>query len=91
MQTLQVRQKWFKPRREIRVGDVVIVKDGELTRNKWPLAKEVETWPSEDGIVRKVKLLIADGALNHNGKRLRPSTYLNRPVQKLVVLLPAES
>ena len=69
----------------------MIVKDGELARNKWPLAKVVQTIPSDDSHVRKVKLLMADGALDHKGKRLRPPSYLDRPIHKLVVLLPAEN
>lgn len=87
---LQERQKWVNPKRDLRVGDVVIVKDGDLTRNKWPLAKVVQTLPSEDNHVRKFKLLMADGALDHRGKRLHPPSYLDRPIHKLVLLLPAE-
>ena len=90
LHTLQERHKWVNPKRDLGVGDVVIVKDGNAPRNRWPLARVVETLPSEDGRVRKVKLLMADGALDHRGKRVHPPTYLYRPVQKLVVLLPTK-
>ena len=47
-------------------------------------------YPSEDGLVRKVKLLMADGNLDEHGKRQGPPSYLNRPIHKLVLLLTAD-
>ena len=38
-------------------------------------------------LVRKVKLLVADSSLDRCGKRSKPPVYLDRPVQKLVILL----
>ena len=72
-------------------GDIVISKEGEEPRNKWPLAKIVKVYPSEDGRVRKVRIMKSDGDLNSHGKRRRPPTYLDRPIHKLVLLLPYES
>lgn len=42
------------------VGDVVIVKDDNLPRNRWQLARVVQTYASDDGLVRKVKVVVAD-------------------------------
>jgi len=50
----------------------------------------VQIYPSEDGFVRKVKLLMADGDLDDCGKRQIPPSYLDRPIHKLVLLLPAD-
>ena len=61
------------------VGDVVISKENEGARNKWPLGRKVQIYPSEDGFVRKVKLLMADGDLDDCGKRQSPPSYLDRP------------
>lgn len=91
LQSLQQRQRWTKPRRETRVGDVVIVKDDDQPRNKWQLARVVETFPSADGHVRKVKIAVADRALDRSGKQVRPTKFLERPVQKLVLLQEAET
>lgn len=60
LQSLQPRQKWVKPRRNMTVGDVVIVKDDNLPRNRWQLARVVQTYASDDGLVRKVKVVVAD-------------------------------
>ena len=62
---LQVKQKWVQPKRNLAVGDIVISKESESTRNKWPLGKVVPVYPSDDGYVRKVRL--ADGNLDDSG------------------------
>lgn len=85
--TLQVRQKWTKEETEIQIGDVVLVKDENLARNSWPLARVVEVFPSQDQRVRKVKLAMGDAALDARGRRKRDVTYLERPIHKLVVLV----
>lgn len=87
LQSLQVRQKWMRSRKNLKVGDVVIVKDIDMPRNRWKLARIVETYPENDGLVRKVKIALADSTLDDQGRRKRPISYLDRPVQKLVLLL----
>ena len=46
---LQVQKKWVRPERNLMVGVVVISKEIHGTCNQWPLARVVETYPSEDG------------------------------------------
>ena len=72
------------------IGDIVILKENDLPRNRWPLAKVSKVYPSEDGLVRKVQILRSDQNLDSQGKRKRPTTYLDRPVHKLVLLLSQE-
>ena len=89
--SLQQRQKWTKPRRNMCVGDIVIIKgDDDVPRIKWQLARVAETYESADGYVRKVKVAVADCSIDNHGKRTKPVKFLDRPVQKLV-LLQAES
>ncbi|XP_071477128.1 uncharacterized protein [Diadema antillarum] len=90
LQQLQNRQKWVSPSRQLAVGDVVIAKENDDARGRWPLARVIEVYPSKDGLIRKVKVLMADGLLDNEGKRQRPPSELERPVHKLVLLLPAE-
>ena len=90
LQSLQSRDKWVHPKRNLSVGDIVISKEDEGSRNQWPLARVVEVYVSEDGCVRKVKIMKADGELDNQGKRQKPPTFLDRPIHKLVLLLPAE-
>lgn len=47
----------------------------------------VQVHPSEDGRIRKVKIMMADGTLDDKGKRRKSPSLLDRPVHKLVLLL----
>lgn len=87
---LQERQKWHKIHRNAKVNDIVIVKDENLPRNEWKLAKVTEVYPSEDGHVRKLRVLMSDSALDKSGKRVMKPTYLERPIHKTVTLIEAE-
>ena len=90
LQNLQTRQKWTRPRRDAKIGDIVIVKDENLPRNQWSLARISEVIPSTDGLIRKVKLVKGDSELDDRGKRIGPVHELERPIHKLVLLLPRE-
>ena len=46
LHSLQERSKWTKPRRNMQVGDVVIVTDDNKARNRWSLARVIETYPT---------------------------------------------
>lgn len=48
---ISLRQRWHAPRRNVQVGDVVIVKDDNVPRNDWKLARIVETSTDDDGLV----------------------------------------
>ncbi|XP_073766183.1 uncharacterized protein isoform X2 [Danio rerio] len=87
---LQQRQKWNKNRRNVKVNDIVILKDDVSPRNKWKLAKVVDVYQGKDGKVRQVKLLMSDSSLDGKGKRLSKPSYLERPIQKVVILLEAD-
>ncbi|XP_071491991.1 uncharacterized protein [Diadema antillarum] len=87
---LQARQKWVQPKRDIRVGDVVIIKEADEARRCWPLGRVEEVFAGKDGHVRKVRLLMATKMLDTEGMRHHRPSFLERPIQKLVVLVPAE-
>ena len=72
---IALRTKWHEPRRNVCVGDVVLVKDATLPRMQWPLARVMEAKPDGDGLVRRVKI------------KTRTSDALERSVHKLVLLL----
>lgn len=88
---ISLRQRWLTPRRNIEVGDVVIVKEDNVPRNEWKLARIVETSEDDDGLVRKVKLQMGQSNLGRKGERLKQPSILERPVQKLVVLVESKS
>ncbi|XP_022096554.1 uncharacterized protein LOC110982458 [Acanthaster planci] len=77
LQSLQPRQKWTQTTPDLSEGDVVILRQKELPRNRWPLARVTKTYPSDDSRVRKVDIVICvDGTRR---------TYL-RPISELVLL-----
>ncbi|XP_068697432.1 uncharacterized protein [Montipora foliosa] len=53
--SLQERQRWTQPRRDLRVGDVVMVKDTNVSRSQWQLARVATVYPSADGYVARFK------------------------------------
>ena len=90
LQNLQVRNKWQTPKRNIQVGDVVILKEETKARNQWRLARVVETTLEQDGLVRKAKIAMSDPSLDSKGKRTNPVTFLERPIHKLILLHETE-
>ena len=90
LHTLQTRQRWVKPQRNLAVGDIVVVKDDHLPRNEWKLARVEQTLPSDDGFVRKVVLAMGTRLLDNHGRRKQDVQHLERPVHKLVLILPQD-
>ena len=90
LQSLNNRQKWSKPRRNVRVGDVVLLRDDEVPRLEWPLAIVTDAQEGDDGLVRRVKLKVGTKKVDVNKHCKHKPTVLERPVQKLAVLLEAE-
>ena len=74
---LQLRQKWVKPKRNLAVGDVVLISTEASHRNSWPLGRIVETFPDKRGFVRRVRV------------RTKSAVY-GRPVDKLCLLVLGE-
>jgi len=67
---LQERQKWLKQRRNFKVGDLVIMKDANLSRGQWPKALVQETFPDSDGVVRQVLVKSARGVFRRDIRKL---------------------
>lgn len=51
---LQSRRKWKSKTRNVKVDDVVLLKDPAEHRNNWPTGIIERVFPSDDGLVRKV-------------------------------------
>ena len=87
------RKKWNTLRRNLEVGDLVLLADESFPRGKWPLGRVVEVMPSRDGLVRTVRVktscTVATRAKRQRKGEL-PSgesmTVLTRPVTKLCFL-----
>lgn len=66
----QARTKWKVARRNLKVGDVVVVQDKTMPRGQWLLGRIFETHTDKDGLVRQV------GVMTKKGKQLRPISRL---------------
>ncbi|XP_030580177.1 uncharacterized protein LOC115776592 [Archocentrus centrarchus] len=82
LSTLQSRRKWIQGKPNIKVGDVVLLKDTQAHRNEWPVGVVVKTLPSKDQAIRKVEVkIVKEGTVK---------VFL-RPVSELVVLISEEN
>ncbi|XP_069122241.1 uncharacterized protein [Argopecten irradians] len=74
---LQIRQKWQHTSDNLKPDDVILLKDACVHRRQWPIGRVVKTFPSSDGLVRKVEVMII---------RKDNRTTFVRPVSELVYL-----
>lgn len=58
--SLSSRKKWYQSRKNLQVGDVVLLVSSENPRAHWPLGRVVEVYPAKDGYVRSVKLQVGE-------------------------------
>jgi len=70
--TLNKRQKWHQPGKQLKAGDLVFIADGDLIRGTWPKGRVTATFPGKDGQVRVVEVKTATGVYR-------------RPVAKIMV------
>ena len=73
LSTLQQRFKWNKDRPQLKVGDVVVIKEDVTPPLTWPLARIIEVYDGNDSIVRVAKVAT------------EKSIFI-RPVSRLVLL-----
>ena len=70
---LQKRSKWQESRRNVKVGDLVLILDESTPRGLWPMGLVTEVIVSQDQLVRSVRV------------KTKASTFL-RPLSKIVLL-----
>lgn len=62
--TLNQRKKWQSVKRDITVGEVVLVVSADTTpRGKWPLGRDIDVIKGQDGYVRIAKVLVGGNVL----------------------------
>lgn len=71
--TLQERKKWRREKENVKVGQLVLIRDETLPPAQWKLGRIIELFPGRDGLVRNVLIKTAKGELK-------------RPVQKICIL-----
>ena len=69
---LSIRKKWHRERRDVHVGEVVLVISPDTPRGNWPLGRVLEVYPGDDGRVRVVKVQVGEGTLTRPVTKLCP-------------------
>ena len=64
------QKEWLRQRRNFKVGDLVIMKDANLSRGQWPKVLVRETFPDSDGVVRQVLVKSATGVFRRDIRKL---------------------
>ena len=59
--TLQQRQRWLRTKRNLKVGDLVLLKHDNTVRLRWPLGLIVNTYQGSDSLVRSVQVKTQSG------------------------------
>ena len=72
------------------MGDIVLVPDQDTPHNLWPLGHVIEATKDADGLVRRVKVAIQFPKLDSKGKSKAALTVLERPIQKLILVLETD-
>ena len=90
--SLLIRQKWHTERRNVAVGDVVLLSDKNEMRGAWKLARVSEAFQSSDCKVRRVTLQYKNIPDNEPTNQYVAHKFvtIKRPVQKLIVICPVE-
>ncbi|XP_044749746.1 uncharacterized protein LOC123310345 [Coccinella septempunctata] len=71
---LQQRSKWTDKKENMKIGDIVLVKQDNINPNHWPLGRVTQCHPGNDGFVRVATIRCKDG------KEIR------RPITKICIL-----
>ena len=87
--TLIIRQKWHVDKRNVRIGDIVLVQDANSIRGQWKMAEVIEIESSRDEKVRDVTIRykLQKSGIAYKGQ---PDVCIRRSVHRLVVLVPIE-
>ncbi|KAK0142370.1 hypothetical protein N1851_019891 [Merluccius polli] len=84
---ITLRQRWHSSRRNVKIGDIVILKEEEIPRNEWRLGRVLDVCEDADGLVRKATVQMGNRKLGNEGQRLTSLSIFERPIHKLVVLV----
>jgi len=84
IKTLQENKKWQTVKKNIKVGDLVLINAPTKKRHRWPLGWVVEVIEGRDGLVRSCVLRIYDPLKKEEDKP--QGKLITRSVRSLVFL-----
>ena len=80
---LIIQPKWHVEKRNIKVGDIVIIMEKHMPRGWWKLGKVVSVEPGIDNKVHRISIA-------YNRENSNTFITIDRRVQRVVVILPVE-
>ena len=88
--SLIIRQKWHTDKRNLRIGDLCIVRDSNALRGEWRLGRVKVCYPDRHGKVRNVEIEVKPRQSGDTSYIPTPSILIKRHVNNVVILIPAE-
>ena len=87
--SLIIRQKWHTSKRNLQVGDIVLLQDSNTVRGNWKLAQVSVANPGNDGNVRDVTVRYKNSGSGkeYHGKQ---DVHVTRSAHRIVLLLPVQ-
>lgn len=70
--SLQQRQKWRTPRENIKLNDIVVLREPNIPQSHWVLARVIKLHPGKDGKVRIVTIKTSKGEYKRPVIKLAP-------------------
>ena len=88
--SLLIHPKWHTEKRNVKVGDIIVVQDWNQVRGNWRLAKVSRVFPGKDGLVRRAELQYKSQEANELYPNRKSYTTIEHPVQRLIVIVPVD-
>ena len=90
--TLLRRQKWHHKERNLKIGDVCVLKDLNALRGEWRLCRVVDVFPDANNVVRNVEIVVPPPSLDSTMvyKKGVAMIKMKRHVNNLIVIVPSE-
>ena len=88
--SLVVRQRWHIEKRNLRKGDICVVRDSNMLRGEWRIARVTDCYEDRLGRVRNVELLVKPKQGGSTDYIPTPPILIKRHVNNVVLLVPTE-
>ena len=90
--SLLIQAKWHTARRNLEIGDTVLMQDSNAIRGQWKLGLVSAVHPGSDGRVRRVDVSYKNNSVDEPATRYSGTKYttVERAVHRLIVLVPVE-
>ena len=78
------KEEMKKIKRDLKVGDIVILQEANTVRNDWQICRVMQTYYDDKGFVQSIRLKIG------NVEPAGSNNIVDRPVSKVVLLLESK-